>query len=368
MSVRRFSGTLGVFVAITVLAACSNGSVATAPSTSAAASTSATPSVEVGLVITPKSRTDLSNFSQFTYDDVSASGLSSEAAKPADDALHVWVQSTVDEGVAANGDDCGVDSAPCGLFQLQVLAKPCVEQLLCALQSVGAAWPGAGTGDERELTIVIDPKTGLKVNLDQYLSAAQMQSFLKSVSKAAAVWQRNNESDFGAYEPQPSQIAWLPLDDGIHVWAPKYSIGSGANGVVELVVANPKSATQSSARSTEESASPESKPGLHLLATTQATPVISDLGFDAPAKCYDVNAANSDSNWAVVWTSAYGGKHVDYCMASDSSVVIKREGGKWSMTDAAGILSCNELSDALAQAGADSAVIDDFMAFGMCGE
>jgi hypothetical protein len=203
------------------------------------------PAVGASFTIEAHSLTDLSSFETFTYSTATTVGLTPAATVAADAAVAQMVDTAIEAATKANDVGCEFPYSPCGIFIQELLPEPCSQGLLCLRQTISAAWPGAATGDEQTNTLILNATTGATVTLRDFLGAPQLPEFLNGANDAAKRWQVDHEFYDSADPPllaEDDLAAWVPRAEGVHLWIPKYVIGSGADGVVDLDVPLPGSA------------------------------------------------------------------------------------------------------------------------------
>jgi len=197
--------------------------------------------VEPGIVITPMKTLELDQYSEFTYQEASTVGLSPEATKVANGVLAAMTEPWVAEAVAENKtEECMEEEDKCGFFSLTLEWLPCEDGLLCVKQTVDKASIGMATGGSGSVSIVrLDPGSGADVSLDVLLGADGATDFLRALNETATLILKVNDMFYEERPPRydlASLPAWLPESDGIRVWFPKYDVGPGALGIVEIVM------------------------------------------------------------------------------------------------------------------------------------
>ena len=194
----------------------------------------------VGFAIQPKSRTDLRNYSQFSYMTATTTGLPPEAASIADERIKGMVDAVVGAAVADDDGECLEGEPKCGYFEQLLKPLPCRDGFLCLEQHVYAAPVGLAISDEQVAVLVLDPHTGRAANLSDVVRESDREAFLDAVNESVAQVQKSEGAYDASDAPRFSEAdfaAWAPRSDGIHVWFPKYAAGPGSMGVVEVVVA-----------------------------------------------------------------------------------------------------------------------------------
>lgn len=224
--------------AVSSAGAPSPGTTATpAPQSPPAASTSPSPapSGPPGLIVTPNKRTDLSKYGSFTYDTAQATGIAEAAAVAVNATLDRIITTAVDDAAAQQEtSDCLPGEKRCGLFELTVAPKACGDYL-CALITIARVGVGAAISDGEVVPLVFDSQTGQAIDLTDAFGT----SLDARIAQAALAWQdeqgysRNDVLTVGRKDIE----GWMPDGpDTITVWFPKYTIGSGADGIVELTI------------------------------------------------------------------------------------------------------------------------------------
>lgn len=216
---------------------------APSPSESSAvapAPSQATSAIDPAIVITPPTTMNLDQYFEFSYQEASTVGLNPEAAAIADGVLTSMTQPWVTEAVAENEtQECMEGETQCGYFSLALEWMPCEADLLCVKQTLGKTGIGMATGGDFVSVVRIKPETGKDTSLDDFLGNVRASDFLSALNETATLIQKANDSYFEESPPRydlKTLPSWLPASDGIHVWFPKYEVGPGALGIVEIVM------------------------------------------------------------------------------------------------------------------------------------
>jgi hypothetical protein len=248
----RSGGTGGLLVASLVLAACSaattqvpTNSTGSTPPTASTPSPAPSPELTTpGFVITPVTVTDLPAASSVTYDTVTTTGLSPDAAVLADAAVKEITDVNIDEWRATTPADCTLTPAPCGQWEQKSLEVPCIDPYLCLLVEGNGVFPGAATSSESVGAVAIDPASGTSAQLAQALGTASVDDLLGFLTEKVARFQTRrfdipcDDSTHVSRSPLTAKMitTWLPTQDGIKVWFEKYAIAPGSAGVVPMLV------------------------------------------------------------------------------------------------------------------------------------
>lgn len=203
-----------------------------------------------GFAIQTHSRTDLQNYSQFTYMTATTTGLAPEAAATADERITGTVDAVVSAAVADDDRECLEGEPKCGYFEQTLKPIACRNDYLCLEQHVSAAPVGLAISDEQVAVLVLDPATGRTANVSDVVSESDREGFLASVNDAVKKVQQSYNVYDSSNAPnlaEPDFAAWAPLPDGIRVWFAKYTAGPGALGVVDVTVPYPGRDTPDSA-------------------------------------------------------------------------------------------------------------------------
>jgi hypothetical protein len=188
--------------------------------------------------------TDLPAASSVTYDTVTTTGLSPDAAALADAAVKEITDVNVDEWRAATPADCTLTPAPCGQWEQKSVEVPCIDRYLCLLVEGNGVFPGAATSSQSLAAVAIDPTTGTSADLTDALGTASLDDLLGFLTEKVARFQARrfdipcDDPTHVSRSPLTAQMitTWLPTHDGIKVWFDKYAIAPGAAGVVPMLV------------------------------------------------------------------------------------------------------------------------------------
>lgn len=198
------------------------------------------PDLKPAIVISPVQSVELSQYSEFTHQEASPVGLPPAAMATAQDVLSAMTVPWVEEARAANDtQECLEGEQKCGFFSLTLEWLPCEYGLLCVKQTVGKAGIGMATGEGGVSVVRIDPQTGEDTSLIDVLGAARTADFLAALNEAATLIQKSNDAYFEESPPTydvSSVPAWLPTPDGVRVWFPRYALGPGSLGIVEILM------------------------------------------------------------------------------------------------------------------------------------
>ena len=191
-------------------------------------------------IIVPHSREDLEKFAEFIYDTATVAGVTAAAGSAINNLLSALVEPEVAAATAENANECASGESKCGYFVLSLEPVACMHDYLCVKADIGGAHVGAATGDQAVEGLVIDPASGQRITLTDAFTGSKLKELRKRIRQAAANFQNEHGYSPADFPVDFSAIsAWMPQPDGVHVWFEKYAIASGADGVVELIVAYP---------------------------------------------------------------------------------------------------------------------------------
>lgn len=385
-----FRGLIGI-TALTVclVTACSEGSttvVESLPSPSEVVTDLVIPEMETvedvsvvppGIVIESQTRTDLSQYSEFIYDTASTVGLEPAAADSADSLLAAlvdpWVKEAADENET---QDCLPGETKCGYFSSTLTLLQCSDGLLCVQSNVAKAGIGMATGFANIEAVRIDPDSGRNISLREYLGDEDTSIFLSTLNESAELIQRINGFEFADESPNYSFLsipAWLPLSDGIHVWFPKYELGPGYLGVVEVRLKQSgqgwdswvmeESGELAILTVSDQGQTNSRKPGVTDADKATLARILSDISWDLDSiVCRKVQLSNRDSDWGILDQSPDAPDNLSGCFLADSFQYVGKINGKWRILDYPGssVDYCSSIREGLEAEGVSSIAIKDF--------
>ena len=195
-----------------------------------------------GFVIETHARTDLENYSQFSFMTATTKGLAPDAAAKADERISGMIDAAVNDALAADDGACMEGEAKCGRFELTLVVLPCSGEFLCLKQDVNGVPVGSATSDQQVDVLVLDPATGRAVDFSRFVPLEATEGFLAAVNAEVAAAQQQA----GFYDPAyPTEVTegdiagWAPLSDRIQIWFSRYAAGPGAMGAVTVSVPYP---------------------------------------------------------------------------------------------------------------------------------
>lgn len=335
------------------------------------------PAVPPGIVIESQTRTDLSQYSEFMYDTASTVGLEPAAAELADSLLAALVDPWVEEAAAENEtQDCLAGESKCGYFSSTLDLLKCSDGLLCVKSNVDKSGIGMATGFANIEVIRIDPESGTSISLREYLGDEGTRIFLNALNKSAELIQRVNGAYFADESPNYSLLSipsWLPLSDGIHIWFPKYELGPGYLGVVEVRLQQSdqkweswvfeESGELAVLSVSNEGQTNSREPGVTNADRTTLARILSDISWDLDSlACRNVQLSNRDSNWGILDQSRDAPDNPAGCFLADSFQYVGKINGKWRILDYPGssVDYCSSIREGLEAEGVSSIAIKDF--------
>ena len=336
------------------------------------------PLSQPAIVIQPSESMNLSKYSEFTFENAFSVGLEPEIATKADALLANLSDPWVAEAAAENEtQECLEGEAKCGFFALTLEWLDCEANLLCVKNSVAKAGIGMATGFSSVKTVRIDSETGRDVSLKEFLGNEQTSDFIDALNESTELIQRTNDSYFEDSPPNyssESMPAWLPLPDGIHVWFPRYEVGPGYLGIVEVRLRSSgggwnswmigESGEIAILSASEGDQSKSRKAGVTDADKFTLSRILSDIDWELDSNsCRNVYLSNRNANWGILDQARDAPDNPIGCFLADSYAYVGKIDGRWRLLDYPGspVDYCSSLQEGLSGEGVPRDSIADFI-------
>jgi len=334
--------------------------------------------IQPAIVIQPSESMNLSKYSEFNFESALSVGLDPEIATKADAVLANLSEPWVAEAAAENEtQECLEGEAKCGFFELTLERLNCEANLLCVKNYVAKVGIGMATGSSSVKAVRIDSETGRDVSLSEFLGNEQTSNFIDALNETTELVQRANDSYFEDSPPNyssESMPAWLPLLDGIHVWFPRYEVGPGYLGIVEVRLRSSGGGWNSwligesgeiailSASNGDQSKS--RKAGVTDADKFTLSRILSDIDWELDSNsCRNVELSNRNANWGILDQARDAPDNPVGCFLADSYAYVGKIEGRWRILDRSGssVDSCSSLQEGLSGEGVPRNSIADFI-------